>query len=662
MQCERCGTLFEGNFCPQCGSPAAVSPGSALRQCPRCGTSYQGRFCPNCGLPADYPSWHYAALARPRTGRAALSVLWTIAIGLFIVIAGLGLVGLGLASGLVIPGILGVQPGAIANQGLDVDAANWTFTALQPSANGSHRSAGGNPGGYLEVEGSGVGAGGWIGYWTQPFDVTGSLPYLARVDLDVAASFGSAASSVDVFVIVSRTPTVTLPSPQDDSVMTFSGTTDWTRTRRYDESANVTAQGRYYLSIAVDVGASGSGSATVVGIDNVHMTWTTDAAVVLYLPVPFPAVFAVSQSVPLFLAYWGFVVAVIFAGAAYHVVAERREMSEPFRAPLESVGKRLRNRSAWWTIGQVWLAITFFQVAALLVFEAIGIPATSPIELTPGGEWALLYELASAAVYEEITFRVLLIGLPMAAASLILRGIELNRKGGVSGSTSWGRHLAGSLRYLIGGNTRRSSRREALLAALSCLVVSAAFFGLAHAPGWGWWKVVPSFVAGLGFGYLFLRHGVTAGILAHLVNNYLGAWLYLDPGGPLDALTSLLFLGAIVAGAGFFAWYMIYSWQFLKEMRRWFAGPRKAFAAQGASAAAAAPPVAAAMPYAPNPPASVPPPTERNSSLIPRDYRPTYRPPPYGYPPVRFQCPSCGWVEARYEDGRFVCVRCGRPS
>ena len=54
--------------------------------------------------------------------------------------------------------------------------------------------------------------------------------------------------------------------------------------------------------------------------------------------------------------------------------------------------------------------------------------------------------------------------------------------------------------------------------------------------------------------------------------------------------------------------------------------------------------------------------TVRESGRIPRDYTPTYVPPPYGYPPVRFQCPSCGWVEARYDAGHFTCTRCGRTA
>ena len=52
----------------------------------------------------------------------------------------------------------------------------------------------------------------------------------------------------------------------------------------------------------------------------------------------------------------------------------------------------------------------------------------------------------------------------------------------------------------------------------------------------------------------------------------------------------------------------------------------------------------------------------RNPSRIPREYTPSYVPPPYGYPPVRFQCPYCAWVEAKYDAGHFTCTRCGRTA
>jgi len=667
MQCGRCGAVFAGNFCPQCGAPATAPAEGALQQCPRCGTYFQGRFCPNCGLPVAYPLWRQVVPQRPYTGRVALTVLWTIAMVLFVVIAVLAFAALGLASGLVVPNILGIQSGSTVNAGLDSGPVDWAFTPLDASASGTYRSSSGNPGGYLEASSSGFGGNRTIGRWSQAFYTAGSEPYVARAEFDVEARLGDTANTVTVYALVDASPLDPSPNLRDAvGVASFSSTTGWTDAGRFDATGQVTGSGTYYLSLVIVLDASGPGSSTTIGLDNIRMSWATDAAVVIYFPAPFPSIVYVSQEIPLFLTSWGFLLVVLFCSAAYFLATEWRSMAAPFQAPVEAIGYRLRNRSAWLTIGQVWLAITFFQVAYLLVAEAIGVPATSPIEPTPQNAWVLLYELANAAVYEEIVFRVVLIGLPLMVASFALRVMELNRGGFRGRGPPW-KHLAGSLRYLLGGNVRRSSTRETLLAAMACLVVSASFFGLAHLPGWGWWKVLPSLVAGLGFGYLFLRHGVAASMLAHLVNNYIGAWLFLDVGGSaIDALVELLFLAAVLAGAGFFAWYILRAGQHLREMRSWFAGPRRVVAASPATGMAAMP-----MPPAPfvaDPSRSLAQVQEARAlvrsdpALIPRDYRPTYRPPPYGYPPVRFQCPSCGWVEARYDDGRFSCVRCGRTS
>src|SRR5207253_2734104 len=200
--------------------------------------------------------------------------------------------------------------------------------------------------------------------------------------------------------------------------------------------------------------------------------------------------------------------------------------------------------------------------------------------------------------------RLLLIGLPMAVGSVVLRIMDVNRGAAGNGPGSAGRYIGGAWRYLIGGVLRRDSPKEALVAGWAFLFASSAIFGLAHAPGWGYWKVVPSMVAGLGFGYLFLRHGVGAAILAHFVNDYALSLAYEGIGGVgLEALISLVFIGLAIAGAGFL-----------------------------------------------------------DPGRIPREYTPSFTPPPYGYPPVRFQCPFCGWVEARYDSGRFTCTRCGRSA
>ena len=49
IACRSCGTAFDGNFCTNCGTPAAPSPTS---YCPRCHQSVAPgtAFCAFCGL------------------------------------------------------------------------------------------------------------------------------------------------------------------------------------------------------------------------------------------------------------------------------------------------------------------------------------------------------------------------------------------------------------------------------------------------------------------------------------------------------------------------------------------------------------------------------------------------------------------------------------
>ena len=52
MKCTRCGTEFEGNFCPACGTPVQ-KPQTNEHVCKKCGTRFLGNFCPFCGIRYD---------------------------------------------------------------------------------------------------------------------------------------------------------------------------------------------------------------------------------------------------------------------------------------------------------------------------------------------------------------------------------------------------------------------------------------------------------------------------------------------------------------------------------------------------------------------------------------------------------------------------------
>lgn len=672
MECARCGAVFEGRFCPRCGAPsnatAPAATGAPGWPCPRCGTEFRGNFCPQCGL--STAAWSYQPPPAPSSGRSILTILWTLAIVSFLVLAALSFVGLALAPSFVVPGIQGIRSGETANSGLDF-SSTWTFDEWGSTSTDQYEVTGGNPGGYLEMTLPGTGD---RGYWYQPFRVEGSAPYAAVVMLDVLLTGGLSAG----WLMVSVEPSTGPPSLAHAVTMAdFQGSAGWTTLDPIDADRGIPEAGTYFLKVAFV--ANATVGPVSFGIDNVLLSWTTAAFVFFYVPAPFPVVFFVSQEPTLFLSYFAVLLIVTVLAGAYHAIRERGRTREAFVAPVTAIGTRLRSRSAWISVAQVWMAVTFFQIAFILLVTYAGIETPTPIEI--GDEttvWVPLYELANAGVYEEIAFRVFLIGAPMAVGSLVLRTMDVNRGGGRSdGPGSASRHITGGWRYLAGGAVTRSSGRETLVAAWALLIVSSALFGIAHFPGWGLWKVLPSTVAGLGFGYLFLRHGVGAAILAHFVNDYAFSLYYEGISGlSMEVFLSLMFLGLTIAGSGFFLWYVLEAWSHARDLLERFR-PR----AIRIRPAAAVPSVASPMPSPPSmagpvpgpqrfePPMQVPATTTvgaatipRDSLQLPRDYTPTYRAPPYGYPPVRFQCPSCGWVEARYDTGRFTCTRCGRTA
>lgn len=660
MPCPLCGAAVDGPFCPVCGAPAVAPPGPG-RACPRCGAPLDGAVCSRCGLAAA--AYLYPPPAPASGARSLLSILWTVAIAAFLLFAVLDYAGLFLGPAFVVPGIGDLRGGSTLNPDLDVNADGWAFSGYgSPPAQGSYQAVGGNLDGFLEITLPSSNA---IGYWTQAFEISGSEPYTGSVQLDVDVTLGPNVSRGILLVHVSPSPGVPGPGSLAGSIP-YEGRTPWQATPRISVGSAFSGPGTFYVTVGFALEAAPGPTSAVVGFDNVRLRWSTDAALFFYVAVPDLVVVYVTQDPSLFLAYYVLLIAVVTAAGAYHVFADWRELRKVFAAPLREIGLRLRTRSAWITIGQVWTALTFFQVAVVLLLALLRYETPTPIVVTDRNVWVYLYELLNASVYEEVVFRTLLMGAPLAFGSLVARVLELNRNGGSrSGQAGAGRYLAGSFRYLMGGNLRGTSTKEALLAAWAVLLGSAAIFGFAHAPSWGLWKVVPSFVAGLAFGYLFLRHGVTAAILAHFVNDYASSLLFMGAGGDsVTILVGLLFLGLVIAGAGFFVWYSLYVVRQLSSLVSRFTGRPARFLgptslpsphAPPPSSAPSPPPFMATSPFSP-PGAQAP----RDARAVPPDYVPAYHPPPYGYPPVRFQCPACGWVEARYEGGRFTCTRCGR--
>src|SRR2546422_9639115 len=217
---------------------------------------------------------------------------------------------------------------ADGEQRLRLDAGNWTFDPLGTGSAGIYRSAAGHPDGFLDMSLPSSGA---RGYWWQAFRVDGSVPFTGAVHLDLQISGGLTSGRLIVAVDSANSP----PDPRIAiGLVNFTGPTSWTAMPRFLADDRLTDPGIYYLKIAFF--ADSATTPVSVGFDNVRLAWTTDAAVVVYLPSPAPFVLFFTQDKTLFISYFAFLAAVIFLAAGYHLIRERREAWNAFRAPLEA--------------------------------------------------------------------------------------------------------------------------------------------------------------------------------------------------------------------------------------------------------------------------------------------------------------------------------------
>ncbi|MEM4161416.1 MAG: CPBP family intramembrane glutamic endopeptidase, partial [Thermoplasmata archaeon] len=164
-------------------------------------------------------------------------------------------------------------------------------------------------------------------------------------------------------------------------------------------------------------------------------------------------------------------------------IRERKESIAPAHNPLL-------------IFSEVFSVIVFITIVYNLLISAGNVsPETPDFETVPVWENMLL--LAHASIYEEFAFRAVLLALPLFCIQLLVE-----RKVAVK-------------RFFTGG-------QKLNMVSGTLLFLSSLIFGLAHALyGWDVYKVFPAFVAGLGFGYLYLKGGIFASILLHFAFDYM---------------------------------------------------------------------------------------------------------------------------------------------
>jgi hypothetical protein len=195
----------------------------------------------------------------------------------------------------------------------------------------------------------------------------------------------------------------------------------------------------------------------------------------------------------------------------------------------------LRTDNAWMSVFRMYLAILAFYIVYDFILGLYTVepetPAFGDMQL-----WELLHAFAEASVWEEILSRVLMLGFPLWLYHLYS-----------------GRNDRPLWRYLVGGGFRID------LAVFVLVFVQALVFALAHVAGWDLWKVLPTTISGMAFGYLFLKRGLYASIMLHFTFDYLGMTMdaFAEWGLNIEVLFTVVFLYLVAVGFVLLVHYVV---------------------------------------------------------------------------------------------------------
>ncbi len=290
------------------------------------------------------------------------------------------------------------------------------------------------------------------------------------------------------------------------------------------------------------------------------------------------------------------------------------------------------------------LSLSLF-VTVLTAFLYSLFTGTSPPTPSLGEE--PLYErmmlLLNASVYEELITRTVYLGIPLYIF------YKLQKK---------------NISFIkIFGGTKEIGYPEIFF-----ILLSATIFGLAHVPGWTWWKFFPAFIAGIVLGYAYVRYGIYASITMHFLNDFSSIPAEVYPQYTL--VYSLIMLGLIIAGVVFLISRLIRVLQFFRILKRPSATPEPVLpppppppwiSPEEFENVTTTPNMALPSPDEPAvdsyPQRNVI--GEENANLfpIPRNFAPSTA----GEEWINIICPVCGGTEFRYEGkGKLRCVQCGK--
>ncbi len=276
------------------------------------------------------------------------------------------------------------------------------------------------------------------------------------------------------------------------------------------------------------------------------------ATIALIYPWP-NFLYLIDLSGAILAAWYIFIVVAIVISVMWLIKTEGRE----FLKIISKSAKKIRpppskSDNSFVMIAQLFFALIFFNMVVIIFLMFLGVPDTPA---TSGEEpvlWEYFFDLANASVAEEIFTRTLYIGIPL----LVFDSFAQRRKQKI-------------YRYFIGGGFKLEHITILLI------IISSILFGLAHYPSWGLWKVIPTFVAGLAFGYLFVKKGIHTAIILHFLFDYMSLALLFFSGYIVILMLFAAILGLILLFWTFsgFIYFFVYLSRIIEFFNERLFGP-----------------------------------------------------------------------------------------
>jgi len=332
------------------------------------------------------------------------------------------------------------------------------------------------------------------------------------------------------------------------------------------------------------------------------------------------------------LAYYFAIIAAIIASCTWVFLTSYKGFFKEL-----TVKAKPREHSPIFDISGLVFVNVFLTV--VIVFMAVLLGAGDTDSPVSGDLEETLFSLANASVWEEVIVRILLIGLPLLVVDLVRRMLDRGKR--MRNLPVRKRPDRRLYQYILGG------KFEIGIPEVVLVIVSATIFGYAHfLGGWGFWKVPAASIGGLAFGYLFLRHGLASAIVMHFAIDYSSVPSQVF--GYSNVIESIMLLMWVGLGFVFTAYYLTRIGEFLTGQKFLEDGPPQLLAAPALQ------PWGYQSTYVPQQPHQYGQYGGQQPSAPPQPVVPGGA--FYG----GYVCPNCGSTEARWINGQFQCLRCGK--